>query len=128
MKPQLAPRLDSSNTALLRSQTASICESLQNLIAQVNTKAFDFDGIVIRFGELQPTAYALARAMTDYVPDNDPRITVFTAKARVRTFTSDDLNTIAAPLRKATAATHLETIIRQLQSLICYLPTESAPS
>ena len=74
------------------------------------------------FSEFQPTAYALARAMTEHVPDSDSRITVFNARGPVRTFSSEDLNTIAAPFRKTTATAHLQTIVRQLQSLTGYLP------
>jgi hypothetical protein len=118
----MAPRLDPEDTVLLRSETASICGLLAKLIGQLRTGALDFGDVKDSFGRLQPTAYALARAMTEYVPDSDPRITVFTAAGPIRTFSSDDLNTIAAPFRQTAAVAHLETIVRQLQSLTGYLP------
>ena len=114
---------DPTNLQVVRLQTEGLCRQLEELTRRLTQCTLQPEDLEEDFDRLyQPDALALAEAMLHHVPDHDPRIVMVTRFGNLRTFKSDDIETISVPFMSVIASTQLMTIARLLRELARYLP------
>ena len=115
----MTPEFDPRDTRTLRAETERLSQELRRAIQRLENATLSFEDFEpVYRTEHQPKALALAMALQQHAPLDDPRRMMKTGD----TFFSDEINMIKASLDKETARLHLDIVLKKLRLLTSYLP------
>lgn len=107
----------------IRAQTTALCEEMEGHLTEFEQGKLPFNELRTLYDDnYRSRARALAEAMLYYVPDSDPRLMMVSHVGDLRTFKSDDVSIIEAPISEGVASVHLHMVLRKLLDLTRYLP------
>jgi hypothetical protein len=118
-------RYDPQNVQVLRLQTTGLCSKLNELATRLKDCSLSVEDLQVDFERLyQPDALALADAMKEHLPDDDPRLISCDRVGDRRRVDLSDRRSIEAPLGRTAlvAAVQLQTIANILRKLGASLP------
>ena len=110
----------------LKARTETLCLNLEIFEKEVKAKTIGPEDAKQRWeSTYKPEADSLAQEMLQYVPNDDPRITVVASSGNKRIIKPDALNCIHTVFSQQYVSGHMDMVRRQLRGLAETLPTET---